>query len=336
MQKPKFSILVPVYNAEKTIKDALVSILRQSYKNFEIIVQDNSSSDSTASIVKSIKSKKIKYFKNKTNLGYSINLIKAKKNCRGKIIFLMASDDVLERDALLRTLQAFNSNPDIGAVTRPYYWFHKNLKQPVRVKEAQNWKKDTVLCITDEDKKIFSVLSTLDQLSGLAFKRSLMRLEFSKKPWIAHGYPFLAILKKHPIVFLRNVTVAVRIHDNATRTNIFQDSPMENWKEFIETVLHEPRFDSLKKRVIKNFIAINYVGLVQIKNYGSYKALLREIILLVKYRKANLLSPVFWFFALLTLITPAFLLKIVTDWYKDAVNLKIIPKAKYKKLKFEV
>ena len=64
---PKFSIILPAYNREKTIQPAIDSILNQTFTNFEIIVIDDASTDQTAEIVKQNSDKRIHLIQNKTN-----------------------------------------------------------------------------------------------------------------------------------------------------------------------------------------------------------------------------------------------------------------------------
>ena len=63
--EPTFSIVIPTYNQSSLLKNAILSVVNQTYKNFEIIVIDNFSNDSTESVVKSFQTEKIKYFKKK-------------------------------------------------------------------------------------------------------------------------------------------------------------------------------------------------------------------------------------------------------------------------------
>ena len=74
MQKFKFSVLIPSYNGAQEIGYTIQSVLNQDYPNFEIIVNDDASKDSTEKVVKSFKDKRVNFFKNKKNLGYPGNL----------------------------------------------------------------------------------------------------------------------------------------------------------------------------------------------------------------------------------------------------------------------
>ena len=68
----------------------------------------------------------------------------------------------------------------------------------------------------------------------------------------------------------------------------------------------------------------HYVGLVQLKNYGKPGVLWREILLLAKYRKKNLLTPLFWIFSIGCLIIPRRILIWLVDTYKIRVNSKLL------------
>lgn len=64
MKNPKISVIIPVYNGEKTLRQCLDSVLNQAYKNYEVIVVDNNSTDGTKDIIKEFqgRSEKVKYF----------------------------------------------------------------------------------------------------------------------------------------------------------------------------------------------------------------------------------------------------------------------------------
>lgn len=92
---PKISVIIPAYNAEKTIKQCIKSLLRQDYPNYEIIIVDHFSSDNTTEIIK--KYKKIKYLNEYKN-GPSVARNMGVRYSKGKIIAFTDADCVLRRD----------------------------------------------------------------------------------------------------------------------------------------------------------------------------------------------------------------------------------------------
>jgi glycosyltransferase involved in cell wall biosynthesis len=323
MRSLKYSICMPVYNGEGVIKETLCHILSQSFSDFEIIVTDDNSSDNTLGEVSSFNDKRIKIFKNEINLGYSRNLEACRRRCSNEIIFLMGQDDILAKDALLKTCKAFEDD-EVGAVTRPYYWFYEDIKKPVRAKSVYSLEKDAVISINDSLESVVKVFRSLDQLSGLAFRRSFMHEPFHEDVFTSHVWPFAAIFKEHKIVYLKDYTIAVRILTSQTRSvsAIYKKSPMQSWKEMFDTVYREERFKTLRSYCIKNFVAKNYVGLAQIKNYSKLRYLVREIFLLIRYRWVNIFDLRFWAFALGALVMPRKLLIFLVDSFKNKVLSK--------------
>ncbi len=331
MNDLKFSILIPTYNGANVIKETLKTILSQSFKNFEVLINDDASKDNIKQVINSFKDKRIKFSKNRKNIGYSRNLEKLRKKAKGNIIYLMGQDDLLAKGALMETYKAFKISEDIGAVTRPYFWFDNDVKVPVRAKSQLNPKKDEIVRITDSPKRVIAVFKTLDQLSGLAFRRKFMDLPFHEDIFPCHVYPFASIMKKYPVVFLKDYNIAVRISTSQTRSvsSIYNKSPIKSWVDMIDSVFSEVKFKNIKRLLIDDFVARNYVGLVQIRNYAKYEYLLREIFYLIKYRWENLFSIPFWFFSLGCIIMPASILIPFVDYYKNKINSKFIKKINF-------
>ena len=220
MKNLKFNILMPVFNGERTIKEAIESILRQDYRNYEIIISDDCSTDNTIQIIKSIKDKRIRYFSNKKNLGYGKNL----EVCRqiapkgSDVTFLMAQDDLLRKGNLKKTNKVFNKYPDVGAIIRPFYMFTDNLYRPIRDFGPFDRDRDSILSINDGEGALQAVFRTVCQLSGLAFRTDLINVPFHKDVMTSHIYPFLDIFKKHKIMYIKDYSIAVRTYSSQTRT----------------------------------------------------------------------------------------------------------------------
>ena len=99
---PLVSIVMPYYKKVNFIKDSIESILRQSFKNFEIIIVDDESSSESIRILKKIqdRDKRIKIIKNNKNLGAGISRNKGIKFSKGKYIAFCDCDDLWKKNKL--------------------------------------------------------------------------------------------------------------------------------------------------------------------------------------------------------------------------------------------
>jgi glycosyltransferase involved in cell wall biosynthesis len=112
MIKKKISIIMPMYNHEKFVKKAILSVLNQTHKNLELIIIDDGSTDNSRNIVKKIKDTRIKYFyqKNKgvKKLNQTIN--KGFHKSSGEFLTMMPSDDKWPKNRIALQLKHFNDN----------------------------------------------------------------------------------------------------------------------------------------------------------------------------------------------------------------------------------
>ena len=100
---PKISVVIPVYNCEKTIKRAIRSIQNQNYTNFEIILVNDFSTDKSSNIIDELKKKdpRIKILNNKKNMGTLYTRCIGSLSAKGKYIYPLDNDDMLlDRDIL--------------------------------------------------------------------------------------------------------------------------------------------------------------------------------------------------------------------------------------------
>lgn len=106
------SIALATYNGERFIRQQMDSILSQSLSNFEVVICDDCSADSTIHILKEYASKdsRIKIFENEHNLGYKKNFEKIISLCQGKYIAFCDQDDIWEPDHLKILIQEIGSN----------------------------------------------------------------------------------------------------------------------------------------------------------------------------------------------------------------------------------
>ncbi|PIP32286.1 hypothetical protein COX23_05575 [Candidatus Gottesmanbacteria bacterium CG23_combo_of_CG06-09_8_20_14_all_37_19] len=332
-----FSICIPVYKGSHLLKNALNSLFKQKFSDYEIIIGDDNPPElkeeikKTQKIINSFADPRIKYFKNKKNLGYPKNLRKIVSQAKNEVLFLMAQDDILSYNALQLTHDAFFLDKNIGAVTRPYFWFETDIKKPVRAVSPPNSQKDTVFSIFEGKKAISYIFGSVGQLSGLAMRRKFITKPVGTDVFPAHIYPFASILKKHRCVFLKDYTVAVGILDSQARhvSPIYNLSPTETWIKMFKRVYTGKRFEKVRKMGIKH-IAMHYTGLVQLKNFGPPGTLTKEIIIHVKYYWPSLFNLKFWFYVLVTILLPRKILLFLSDNFKRIILSKTIPQIEFK------
>ncbi len=94
------SVIIPTYNREKTILKSINSVLGQTYKNIEIIIVDDGSSDNTENIIENINDERVKYYKLNGNYGACYARNYGVKKCSGDYIAFQDSDDEFLSDKL--------------------------------------------------------------------------------------------------------------------------------------------------------------------------------------------------------------------------------------------
>lgn len=110
---PKVSVVMPVFNAESYVNEAIDSILSQTFVDFEFIIINDCSTDLSHQIIKSYKDDRIKIINNEKNLGVCASLNKALRECTGEFIARMDSDDVAYCDRLEKQVKFLENNKQI-------------------------------------------------------------------------------------------------------------------------------------------------------------------------------------------------------------------------------
>ena len=115
-KKPLVSILMAVYNGEKYLREAIESMLNQTYTNFEFLIINDGSTDKTEEIILSYKDERIRYVKNEQNLKLIASLNKGLDLAIGKYIARMDADDISLPERLEKQVEYLEKNPQIGVL----------------------------------------------------------------------------------------------------------------------------------------------------------------------------------------------------------------------------
>jgi glycosyltransferase involved in cell wall biosynthesis len=114
------TVLMPVYNGGKFIKEAIDSILGQTFRDFELLIVNDGSIDNSEEIIKSYHDPRIHLLTNKNNLGLIASLNVGLRAAKGHYIARMDQDDISMPDRLERQINYLNAHPDVGLLGTTY------------------------------------------------------------------------------------------------------------------------------------------------------------------------------------------------------------------------
>ena len=119
-EEPLVSVILPSYNSETYISGAVSSVLGQSWKNLELIIADDASTDGTCDIIRSFTDPRIRLLRNDSKLGISATLNRAIAESRGDYIAFMDAEDICLPDRLKAQLTYLNNNREIMLLGTSY------------------------------------------------------------------------------------------------------------------------------------------------------------------------------------------------------------------------
>ncbi len=116
MQNPKISVLLPVYNGEKYLNEAIESILSQAFTDFEFLIINDGSTDKSEEIIKSYKDSRIIFVNNHKNKGLILTLNEGLKIAKGNYIARMDQDDISTQNRLKEQNDYLEKNQNITLI----------------------------------------------------------------------------------------------------------------------------------------------------------------------------------------------------------------------------
>jgi len=111
---PLVSVIIAVFNGEQYLREAIESVLSQSYRSIDIVVVDDGSTDNSARVAKSF-TPQVRYVYQE-NSGLSAALNRGIEVSRGSFLAFLDSDDLWEKDKLTHQMSVFEDNPDLDIV----------------------------------------------------------------------------------------------------------------------------------------------------------------------------------------------------------------------------
>jgi glycosyltransferase involved in cell wall biosynthesis len=222
---PKVTVIMPVYNGEKYIALAIQSILNQTFPNFELIIINDGSTDTSKKIAESFSDPRIRILDQDKNLGLVATRNRGFKEARGEYIALLDADDTTSPDRLEREATFLDTHPNFGLVGSQVRLIDQN-GTPTGVK----W-----------EESVPSEKLPIRLLFGNCFSQSslMLRKEALPREWYKEGFApaedyelWVRILESWKAWNLPTVLLNYRIHGKNT-----SETKRDMQQKAIETIL---------------------------------------------------------------------------------------------------
>jgi len=213
---PKVTIMIPTYNQESFIREAVESALMQTYPKLEVVVGDDCSTDSTAMIVSEMKDKRLKLVRNNKNLGRTANYRNLLYNhATGDFVINLDGDDYYtDTTFIARAVDLAVSEPDVVIVAARAMWLSGGKKNTSKIPETKIVYGLNILKKLPKYEFFFKHMATL-------YKReTALDLDFYRLNVISSDWESLYRLAVHgKVKYLDRIVGVWRIH-NENETGI--------------------------------------------------------------------------------------------------------------------
>lgn len=252
MNDKKVSAVMAVYNREEYLREAIDSIINQNYDNWELILVNDASTDSSHLICEDYKKRypeKIKYINVSENGGAGNSFYTGTINASGDYITFIGSDDIQLKDKFKKCVEFLNANTNIDMFFHNYETMNENGEKTGRNLILPN-------DINDNNKLLNYSLRRNYMYSGLAFIRNTKDVIFDKTLRLSEDYDlFLKLVYLgYKAAFSKEVLALVRIHSS----NI--SAGYKNSNEAVKIILSKYSTIDLQAKLEKQGISKNKIN----------------------------------------------------------------------------
>lgn len=314
-KRPFFSIVIPTFNRANELKIAIKCVLSQEFKNFEVIILDNASSDLTKEVVKQFKDKRIRLVVNKTNIGWISSLKKGLSLSSGEYIILQGDDDYMFSDLVLKNLHRLISKYKLGYIRLNYIsyltWKHKLVDFKLNKKNS----KDQRISSYSRDEDILEFIEKTDPffIAGIVFKNNypgnFKIINSELAPWFKIIF-FNA--RAYGGYFSSNYSFISSWHerkDNSSHPFYRLENNKFTFEYYLKEVkkIRDDKGEDFLKERIKQIVFLFPANKHSTNNLNLIKCAGRVIKLSPNLK----FSPFFWFWFVLALVSPKIILGLI-------------------------
>ncbi|MFA6922779.1 MAG: glycosyltransferase [Bacteroidales bacterium] len=255
---PDITVLMPVYNCEKYIKESVESILNQTFVNFEFLIINDASTDNTRNIISSYNDKRIILIDNNENIGLSKSLNKGIEIAKGKYIARMDADDISLPTRLEKQFYFLNNNIEYCLVAAKIIGINE------KSKETSMWDNDNNNITYRDIYYFLPKANCIAHPTVLIRKEILIEYKYSEKPYFSQDWDLWLrlISDKKKIAKLDEVLLKYRVH-NSSVSNFSENKNKGKKSIILRYNFLKNQFYKLKINTI--FLKVSFFLLIEIK-----------------------------------------------------------------------
>ena len=173
----KVSVCIPTYNRAKILPYAVTSVLNQTYRDFELIICDDASSDNTAEVVVQWNDPRIRYIRHPQNIKRSRNMRSGYEAAQGEYFIKFDDDDALTPTFLERTVAVMESQPSVDFVCTDHWVInaHNQRDEVATTANSAKWGKDRLPEAIIDDILTETFVHQSLQVGSTLFRRDCLR-----------------------------------------------------------------------------------------------------------------------------------------------------------------
>ena len=279
IDKPKFSVIMANYNKEEYIREAIESVLNQTFRDWELIIIDDKSTDNSIKIIqKYLIDERIRLIKNCRNIGRPKTLIRLVNNIKSDLFGVLDSDDTISTNALSIMYDAHNEHNNCGFIYSQFMYCNERLsplrkgycrKMPIG---STNLRENYSSAFRTFKKEVYFKTEGFNDELILGEDRDIIY----KMEEVTRLFFVDRILYKYRIVPLSNAIVPNKI--NIGRCS----SSMMKYNAFLRRKNNNNDFPSLTNREMGVELFIGMIFSFKLKDINNAKLLLNEAVKLNK------------------------------------------------------
>jgi glycosyltransferase involved in cell wall biosynthesis len=220
--EPLVSICIPTYNRAGMINRAIESALGQTYRNIEVIVVDNASSDNTDAVVATYTDERLTYIKNERNVGLFGNFNRCIELATGKYLHILHSDDYIDSGFTSRCVVFFQEHPSVVMTSTTACIISDGVKKDIKCSET-----DFVYTAPEGFRRLLAARSFIACPSVMVIRDIYYEVgHFNPEyPYSSDFYQWLKIARHHDIGFVSGACVFYRQGEHSETFRFLFSSP---------------------------------------------------------------------------------------------------------------